>query len=195
MRLLVRTIVLALLATYPLGLSAQVVRTPDFAPSDSRTVPTAFAQPAAAAPAAEPEPSLSPPRTSSPAGRTEPAKTSGGIQSMVTVAVSLAIVLSIFFLVVWVLRRASPGGLGTLPVEAFEVLGRSALANRQQVHLLRCGNKLLLVSVTINGAETLTEITDPAEVERLTDVCRQMRTNVAATALRRVFRPAEARNG
>ena len=54
--------------------------------------------------------------------------------------------LGIFFLVVWLLRRASPRGPAALPGEAFEVLGRAPLANRQQAHLLRCGNKLLLVS-------------------------------------------------
>ena len=189
MRLLIRIIVPALLLTYPLGLSAQVVPSAVSASSNGRVLPTAYGQPPADA-----EPPLSPPKTYNSAGHSDPAKTPGGVQSLVTVVVSLAVVLGIFSLVVWALRRASPGGLGTLPAEAFEVLGRAALANRQQVHLLRCGNKLLLVSVTATGAETLTEITDPAEVDRLSDLCRQTRTNVAATALRRVFRPAEARD-
>ena len=51
--------------------------------------------------------------------------------------------------------------------------GRAPLAGRQHVHLLRCGSKLLLVSVTPGGAETLTEVTDPAEVDRLAGLCRQ----------------------
>ena len=84
-------------------------------------------------------------------GNQEPAKTPGGIDAIATVGGSLAVVLGIFFLVVWLLRRASPDGLGALPGEAFEVLGRAALANRQQAQLLRCGNKLLLVCVTRHG--------------------------------------------
>ena len=60
-----------------------------------------------------------------------------------------------------------------LPTEVVEVLGRAPLAGRQQMHLLRCGNKLLLVSVTPTGAETLTEVTDPVEVDRLSGLCRQ----------------------
>jgi flagellar protein FliO/FliZ len=187
MRVLLPTIVLTLVLTTPLGLSAQEARAPIAAPSNGRVAPSA-------SPAFDPAPSLSPPKTRSAGDRSDLAKTPDGGQSFTTVVISLAVVLGIFFCAVWVLRRASPGALATLPVEAFEVLGRAALANRHQVHLLRCGNKLLLVSVTVTGAATLSEITDPAEVERLSELCRQTRANVAATTLRRVFRPAEARN-
>ena len=41
-----------------------------------------------------------------------------------------------------------PPGPAALPGEAFEVLGRASSTHRQQVHLLRCGSKLLLVSLT-----------------------------------------------
>ena len=116
------------------------------------------------------------------------------MQSPAVVGGSLAVVLGVFFLIVWALRRASPNGFATLPGEAFEVLGRAALSNRQRVHLLRCGNKLLLVSVTATGAETLTEITDPVEVDRLANLCRQARSNGAAAAFRQVFRQRENRD-
>ncbi|MEX2112680.1 MAG: flagellar biosynthetic protein FliO, partial [Pirellulales bacterium] len=43
---------------------------------------------------------------------------------------------------------------------------------RQQVHLVRCANKVLLVCVSPTSAQTLTEITDPHEVEQLLIVCR-----------------------
>jgi flagellar biogenesis protein FliO len=109
------------------------------------------------------------------------------LPSVVTVAGSLALVLGIFFLVAWGMRRASPAGGTALPGEVFEVLGRAAMASRQQVHLLRCGNKLILVSVTTAGAETLTEITDPAEVDRLAGLCRQAHPNSATAAFRQVF--------
>jgi flagellar protein FliO/FliZ len=127
--------------------------------------------------------------------RTEPGKKPDGLPSAVTVFGSLALVLGVFFALVWALRRASPPGAALLPTEAFEVLGRAPLANRQQAHLLRCGNKLLLISAGAAGTEPLTEITDPAEVERLTDLCRQARPNVATTALRRMFRQKGESNG
>ena len=110
-----------------------------------------------------------------------------GRPSVVTVAGSLAVVLGIFFLVAWVMRRAAPAGSVALPGEVFEVLGRAPMASRQQVHLLRCGNKLVLVSVTPAGAETLTEITDPIEVDRLAGLCQQARPNSATAAFRQVF--------
>ena len=110
-----------------------------------------------------------------------------GLPSVVTVAGSLAVVLGIFFLVARVMRRAAPPGSVALPGEVFEVLGRAPMASRQQVHLLRCGSKLVLVSVTPAGAETLTEITDPIEVDRLAGLCQQARPNSATAAFRQVF--------
>lgn len=100
-------------------------------------------------------------------------KPTGGISHLVTMGSSLAIVLGLFFLVAWTMRRASPRGSGVLPGEVFEILGRAPLSGRQQVHLLRCGTKLLLVSVTPAGAETLTEVTDSDEVDRLAGLCRR----------------------
>ncbi len=110
-----------------------------------------------------------------------------GLTSGVTVVSSLALVLGVFFLVAWGMRRAAPASGAALPNEVFEVLGRAPMATRQQVHLLRCGQKLVLVSVTPAGAETLTEITDPAEVDRLAGLCRQAQPNSATAAFRQVF--------
>ncbi len=96
-----------------------------------------------------------------------------GLQTAITVGGSLAAVLGVFFLVVWLLRRASPGGMGALPSEVFEVLGRAPLANHQQAQLVRCGGKLLLIAIhATGGVRSLAEITDPVEVERLTELCR-----------------------
>ena len=55
------------------------------------------------------------------------------------------------------------------------------------MHLLRCGNKLLLVSVTPVGAETLTEVTDPIEVDRLAGLCRQAHPQSATATFRQVL--------
>jgi flagellar protein FliO/FliZ len=121
-----------------------------------------------------------------------------GLSSVVTVAGSLALVLGIFFLVAWGIRRAAPAGCALLPNEVFEVLGRAPLPSRQQVYLFRCGQKLVLVSVTAAGAETLAEITDPIEVDRLAGLCRQAHPNSATAAFRQVLgqfapqRPAAA---
>ena len=124
--------------------------------------------------------------TGSHTGHSERAKP-GGLSAMVSVGSSLAIVLGLFFLVAWGLRRNAPRGSTLLPAEVFEVLGRAPLAGRQQVHLLRCGAKLLLVSITPAGTETLTEVTDPAEADRMAALCRQTRPQGPTTAFRQIF--------
>jgi len=95
------------------------------------------------------------------------------LPSLLTVGSSLAIVLGLFCVTAWFMKRGQPGGAKFLPHEAVSVLGRQALPGRQQMILVRCGSKLLLVAVSMHGAETLTEITDPQEVDRLAGLCGQ----------------------
>lgn len=111
----------------------------------------------------------------------------GNLPSVVTVAGSLAAVLGLFLVVAWALRRTTPAESALLPGEVVEVLGRKVLSPRQQLHLLRCGRKLLLVSLTPDSAETLTEITDPEEVDRLAGLCRQSQPGSATATFRHVL--------
>lgn len=104
-------------------------------------------------------------------GGTSRAPTTG--HTMTTIVGALAICLGAFFLLVWVTKRNSPAGLAVLPKEVVESLGRSSLSGRQYLQLLRIGRKLVLLHVTPTGAESLTEIDDPAEVDRLVGLCQQ----------------------
>lgn len=115
----------------------------------------------------------------------------GDVSPLVTVAASLGIVLGLFLLVVWVMRRGMPKNVPILPREALEVLGRAPLVGRQQVHLVRCGNKILLLSVSPGGAETLSEITDPIEVDRLAGICQQANPNSVSSSFRQIFQRFE----
>lgn len=105
--------------------------------------------------------------------------------SVISVVGALAVVIGVFILGMWLFRRVAPAGFGVLPAEAFESLGRARLNSRQQVHLLRCGDKLLLVAVGMAGATTLTEITDPAEVKRLSESCHRPRSAAPRQTVRR----------
>jgi hypothetical protein len=49
------------------------------------------------------------------------------------------------------------------------------------------GNKLLLLSVTASGAETLTEITDPEEIDRLAGICRQNHPDSITASFREIL--------
>lgn len=111
----------------------------------------------------------------------------GALSSLLTVGSSLALVLGLFFIVAWAMRRTAPRGSLPLPGEVFEILGRAPLAARNQVHLLRLGNKLLLVCATPAGVETLTEITDSDEVSRLAGLCRQAHPSSTTAAFQQVF--------
>ncbi len=82
-----------------------------------------------------------------------------------------------------------------LPKEVFEIIGRAPLGARQQVQLLRCGSKLLLVSITPQGTETLTEVTDPVEVDRIAGICRQGNPKSSTAAFRQVFQQMAAAPG
>ena len=172
-------------------------------------VHTSFAAPAAevGGPRNEDAPAAGAPATKSlplsskrlPATKGETPAKANGWSTLLSALGSLAVVLGLFLAVVWFLRRTGPKSMLVLPSEVFEVLGRSPLAARQQAQLVRCGNKLLLISVTAGGAETLTEITEPAEVERLVGLCQQSRPNSASASFRNLFSqfgsesPSEAR--
>ncbi len=124
------------------------------------------------------------PDRSSPLG---PAVPQSGLRAVVTVVGSLGAVLGLFLIVAWAMRRGVPGTIGLLPREALEVLGRAPLAGRQQVHLVRLGSKLVLISVSPAGAETLSEVTEPDEVQRLIALCRQGQTASAASMFRQAL--------
>ncbi|MBI85606.1 MAG: hypothetical protein CMJ81_20625 [Planctomycetaceae bacterium] len=109
------------------------------------------------------------------------------LQSLLTVLSSLAIVLSLFFLVIWVSRRGTSKGLGKLPRDVIEILGQTTLTARQPMHLIRIGNKLLLVVTTPDGAKTLTEISDAEEVERIRAICEKDKPDSISSSFRDVF--------
>jgi flagellar protein FliO/FliZ len=104
-----------------------------------------------------------------------------------TVASSLAVVIGLLLVVAWVSRRFAPPGAAPLPQQAIELLGRQSLGGKQNLQLLRVGNKLLLIALSPGGAQTLTEITDPVEVEHLAGLCRRTKSDSASAAFSRVL--------
>jgi len=110
-----------------------------------------------------------------------------GPRSLATVGISLAAVLGLFFVMVWFTRRNLPKSLFGLSKEVVEVLGRAPLASKQHMYLIRLGQKLILVSVTPTGAETLTEITDPDDVQHLAALCERGNPNSSSGGFREVL--------
>ncbi len=73
----------------------------------------------------------------------------------------------------WLKSRGSASDRG-LPGEVFDVLGRRTVDQRTSIVLARCGARLLVLSSSPSGLRTLTEITDPVEVDCLAGLCQAM---------------------
>jgi flagellar biogenesis protein FliO len=107
----------------------------------------------------------------SPAKRQSPKLALPPMESFTTAGAGLAIVVGLFLVCAWMMRRAGPKPTTPLPSEAVAVLGRVPLAARNFAHLLQVGNKLVLVAITPDGVAPITEITDPIEVQRMLGLC------------------------
>ncbi len=101
---------------------------------------------------------------------------------------ALAVVLGLMLVCVWIMKRAAPKGVQLAPSDVARVIGRVPLAAKQQAQLIYLGNKILLISVTPAGSETLGEIDDPSEVQRIVALCQQNDTTSAKAAFEDVFR-------
>lgn len=108
--------------------------------------------------------------------------------SISTTVPALGVVIGCFLICTWLVRRGSRKSTGALPRDVVSVLGRVPLAARNVAQLLRVGNKLVLVSLTPTGAETLTEVTDPTEVDRIVGLCQQSDPHSTTKAFEHVFR-------
>jgi flagellar biogenesis protein FliO len=109
-------------------------------------------------------------------------------ESVYSTLSALIFVLGMFFLGIWALRRGGKKKSGTLPASVVKVLGRVTLAPKHDAELLRVGNKLVLVSLTPDGPKPITEVTDPADVDRLTGLCQQLDTKSSSREFETMFR-------
>ena len=153
-----------------------------------RQPPATASSPRALPPLSAPDQQAALPRLTKPAANGQSSgDLSIGLTSLFTAASGLAIVIGLFLAVAWLMRRTAPANLAVLPKEVVEVLGRVPLGHQHHMQLVRFGNKLLLLSVTTAGAETLAEITDVDEVTRLAGLCGQGQPGSASQVFRQVF--------
>lgn len=130
---------------------------------------------------------IPPPAASQPSKQPAAEARDRGTNVAAVVTSSLAIVLGLFFLVVWISRRALPKASASLPADVLEILGRSPLAGRHHLQLLRLGQRLLLISVTPDRAQTLAEISAPEEVHDLLTLCRKHQPASISATFRHVL--------
>jgi flagellar biogenesis protein FliO len=98
----------------------------------------------------------------------------------------LAVVLGLFAALLLIQRWLGGPRSSTLPTDVIQVYGRAPLTAKQQLLLVRVGERLLILLESGQGISRLAEITDPAEVSRLSERFRQ-EPAPGRTALAREF--------
>ena len=101
---------------------------------------------------------------------------------------SLAVVLSFFLLVAWLVKKSQPNSFLKLPGEVVQVMGRSPMAPRQQMYVVRFGSKLLLISHQPGQTQTLCEISNSDEVQRLAGLCEANHPGSISNSFRDVLK-------
>lgn len=103
------------------------------------------------------------------ASRSKKSTSTGGVW---TTAISLAVIVGCLSLAGYWLKPylGAPRGLS---IDALELLGRRVIEPKVAIHLVRCGRRILVLSLSPEGARTLSEITDPDEVQQLIDACHR----------------------
>ena len=101
---------------------------------------------------------------------------------------SLAMVLSFFLLVAWLMKKTQPNSFLKLPSDVVQVMGRTPMAPRQQMYVVRFGSKLLLISHQPGQTQTLGEITDADEVQRLAGRCEANHPGSISNSFRDVLK-------
>lgn len=102
----------------------------------------------------------------------KPESTVSSATAMITK--TLGALFGVIFLIVvvaQVLKKQNPVLMGGLPDEAVTVLGRRYVEQRQSIHLVRVGTRILILGSSQQGLTPLSEVTDPVEVDYLSGLC------------------------
>lgn len=83
----------------------------------------------------------------------------------------LSLVVIAILLCARFLRRWLPKTPSVLPEQALEMLGRFPVDPKNNIYLVRCGSRILMLSATADGLRTLSEISDVGEVASLMRLC------------------------
>ena len=101
-----------------------------------------------------------------------------------SVLAALAFVLLLFVAASRLWKAHGPKLPGGLPREAVEVLGRCRIETRQSLYLVRLGSRILVIGSASGELRTLSEITEPTEVDLL---CGQCRAQTGPSPFSRLF--------
>ena len=85
---------------------------------------------------------------------------------------SLIVVLGLIFTTAWILKKNKIGFGASNAAEVLEVIGKRTVAPKQSIYLVRLGSRILVLGSGIDGLTSLSEITDPFEVDYLAGICK-----------------------
>ncbi len=115
-------------------------------------------------------------------------KGSGPARMIFSMGSSLLIVLGLIVGCAWLYRKSVGGAARSgLPDNVVQLLGRTPVAPRQHLVLLRFGSKLVLVSMVQGETRAISEITDPLEVDRLAGLCESNRSGSMTASFRDIL--------
>lgn len=84
---------------------------------------------------------------------------------------ALAFVVALILVGAKLWKKHAPASTRRLSTEAIDILGRKSIEQGLSIYLIRCGNRILVVGSSADGLQTLTEVTDPAEVDYMAGLC------------------------
>ncbi|MDE0818223.1 MAG: flagellar biosynthetic protein FliO [Pirellulaceae bacterium] len=88
-------------------------------------------------------------------------------QSATRMVAALAVVLGAFMVLLWVTKKIQGPSQSIMSKQTLEVLGQKQINKIHSLHLIRLGQRILLISASDSSVTCLSEINDPVEVTQL----------------------------
>jgi flagellar biogenesis protein FliO len=88
-------------------------------------------------------------------------------QSATRMVAALAVVLGAFMVLLWVTKKIQGPSQSIMSKQTLEVLGQKQINKIHSLHLIRLGQRILLISASDSSVTCLSEINDPVEVAQL----------------------------
>lgn len=94
-------------------------------------------------------------------------------QSATRMVAALAVVLGAFMVLLWVTKKIQGPSQSIMSKQTLEVLGQKQINKIHSLHLIRLGQRILLISASDSSVTCLSEINDPVEVAQLLETNSQ----------------------
>jgi flagellar biogenesis protein FliO len=118
----------------------------------------------------------------------EAARRAKSIPWWTTTGVGLLVVLTVIYFVGRLARRVVPGAMGvSTSAGPIHLLHRTFLTPKHAVCLIRCGDRILVVGVSGERMQTLSEIHDPQEIDYIRGQVMLTNPKSASQAFREMF--------